>query len=171
MLRHISACHIRARRQGGAEPPRRVERAAAPDLDVAVVRQRLIAEQFGPAFESITVCMNPSDGALGFAQALMSGTRFGRPSYEQLPPNEREIFERIGNVYLIDVSDVALRSSHDYSNNNLHVMRDIVAVLNTSEPPGSPVRGRVHEEANFWRIARPSAGTAATASAARGERN
>lgn len=142
---------------------------AAPDLDFAVVRQRLIAEQFGPAFECITVYMNPSDGALGFAQTLMSGTRFGRLSYTELPPNEREIFQRIGNVYFIDVSDVARRSSHDYFRNNPHVMADIVAVLNTSEPPGSPVRGLVHEEANFWRIERPSPVAAATTQ--RGERN
>lgn len=144
---------------------------AAPDLDFEVVRQRLIAEQFGPAFECITVYMNPSDGALGFAQALMSGTRFGRLSYADLPPNEREIFQRIGNVYFIDVSSVARRSSHDYFRNNPRVMADIVTVLNTSEPPRSPVRGLVHEEANFWRIERPSPVVSGSPRAGDGDRN
>ncbi len=128
---------------------------AAPDLDFGVVSQRLIAEQFGPAFECITVYMNPYGGALGFAQTLMSGTRFGRLSYAELPETEREIFRQIGNVYFIDVSSVARRTSHDYFRTNPPVMADIVTVLNTSELPSSPIRGLVHEEANFWRIERP----------------
>ena len=79
---------------------------AAPDLDFGVVRQRLVAEKFGPAFGRITVYINPEDSALGLAQTLMTGTRFGRLSYSELEPNDREIFAQIGNVDFINVSAV-----------------------------------------------------------------
>ena len=125
---------------------------AAPDLDFGVVQQRLIAEQFSPAFECITVYMNPEDGALGTAQALLSGTRFGRLSSEDLGEVEREIFRQVGNVYFIDVSQVAPRSSHSYFRRNPEVMADIIALLQTSAPPGSPVRKMTHVEANFWQL-------------------
>lgn len=128
---------------------------AAPDLDFSIVRQRLIAEHFGPAFGRISVYMNPSDSTLGLAQALMSGTRFGRLSYDDLPENEREIFRNITNVDFIDVSGVANRASHDYFRNNPRVMADIVMVLTASEPPGSARRDLVHQQGNFWRIEPP----------------
>ncbi|SLN39652.1 hypothetical protein PEL8287_01949 [Roseovarius litorisediminis] len=125
---------------------------AAPDLDFGVVRQRLIAERFGPAFECITVYMNPEDGALGTAQAVLSGTRFGRLSFEDLSEVDREIFRQIGNVYFIDVSQVATRTSHSYFSRNPDVMTDIVALLKTSAAPGSPERRMTHLEANFWQL-------------------
>lgn len=128
---------------------------AAPDLDFSVVRQRLIAEHFGPAFGRISVYLNPSDGTLALAQALMSGTRFGRLSYDDLPENEREIFRNITNVDFIDVSGVATRASHDYFRNNPRVMADIVTVLTASEPPESARRDLVHQQGNFWRIELP----------------
>ncbi len=128
---------------------------AAPDLDFGVVRQRLIAEKFGPAFGRITVYINPDDSALGLAQTLMAGTRFGRLSYNQLEPNEREIFAQIGNVDFINVSAVAGKSSHDYFRNNPEVLMDIGALLQADAPPNSPRRNLIHAEANFWRLLLP----------------
>lgn len=125
---------------------------AAPDLDFGVVRQRLIAEKFGPAFECITVYMNPEDGALGFAQVLNSGTRFGRLSFEQLGEVDREIFRQTGNVYFIDVSGVATAKSHSYFRKNPEVLADIVALLTTSALPGSERREMNHLNANFWSL-------------------
>ena len=73
---------------------------AAPDLDFGVVRQRLIAEKFGPAFGQITVYMNQSDGALGFSQYLMSGLRFGKLAKNDLNDNDKQILGRINNVHI-----------------------------------------------------------------------
>jgi esterase/lipase superfamily enzyme len=125
---------------------------AAPDLDFSVVRQRLIAERFGPAFGRITVYMNPDDSALGFAQLLMAGTRFGRLSYDQLGEAEREIFRRIRNVHFINVSAVTAQSSHGYFRQNPEVLADMAKVITTGADPDSPARNLVHAEANFWRL-------------------
>lgn len=125
---------------------------AAPDLDFSIVRQRLIAERFGPAFGRITVYINPQDGALGLAQVFLAGTRFGRLSYEQLGATEREIFDRIRNVHFINVSAVAGQSSHSYFRDNPEVLADMATVLTTGADPGDPRRNLIHAEANFWRL-------------------
>ena len=79
-----------AARASGRDPRRalKIENLilAAPDLDFGVVRQRLIAERFGPAFGRITVYMNPGDDVLALAQMVMAGQRFGRLSFEDLGP-------------------------------------------------------------------------------------
>ncbi|MFU8777417.1 MAG: alpha/beta hydrolase [Roseovarius sp.] len=128
---------------------------AAPDLDFSVVRQRLIAERFGLAFGRITVYMNPEDGALGLAQFLMAGTRFGRLSYDQLGLSEREIFAHIRNVHFINVSAVTGGSSHNYFRSNPAVLADIARVIATNAAPDDPRRDLIHAEANFWRLVPP----------------
>ncbi|MGI3213206.1 alpha/beta hydrolase [Roseovarius tibetensis] len=128
---------------------------AAPDLDFSVVRQRLIAEHFGPAFGRITVYMNPNDGALGLAQLLMAGTRFGRLSFDALGETEREIFRRIRNVHFVNVSAVTGQSSHSYFRNNPEVLADLAKVITTGTPPESPSRNLEPLEANFWRLILP----------------
>ena len=128
---------------------------AAPDLDFSVVRQRLIAERFGPAFGRITVYMNPQDGALGLAQILMAGTRFGRLSYDQLHETERRIFTQIGNVHFINVSAVIGQSSHSYFRKNPEVLADISQVITTGAPPDSPQRNLESVDANFWNLVLP----------------
>lgn len=153
---------IIAERAAGRNPRRtlRVENLimAAPDLDFGVVRQRLIAERFGPAFGRITVYMNPDDSALGLAQTLMSGQRFGRLSFEELGPVEREIFRQIGNVHFINVGAVvAGRSSHGYFSRNPDVLRDMAQVITTGAPPGAAGRNLIPEEANFWQLLTPAA--------------
>ncbi|GAW33918.1 hypothetical protein RA2_00963 [Roseovarius sp. A-2] len=125
---------------------------AAPDLDFSVVRQRLIAERFGPAFGRITVYMNPDDSALGFAQLLMAGMRFGRLSYDHLGEAEREIFRRIRNVHFINVSAVTGQASHSYFSRNPEVLADMATVITTGADPDSPARNLIHAEANFWRL-------------------
>lgn len=147
---------IIAARASGRDP-RRVLKIdnlvlAAPDLDFGVVRQRLIAERFGPAFECITVYMNPSDGALAFAQAVNSGVRFGRLSYEDLAPEERETLSQVDNVYFIDVSGVVAPRGHSYFRENPVVLSDIVTLLETGAPPGGPERNLSHMAANFWML-------------------
>ena len=146
---------IAARAAG--QNPRRVLKIdnlvlAAPDLDFGVVRQRLIAERFAPAFERITVYMNPSDSALGLAQAVNSGTRFGRLSYDDLDATEREILARAGNVHFIDVSGVVSPRGHSYFRENPVVLSDIVSLLKTGAAPGGPGRNLSHIASNFWML-------------------
>ncbi|MDZ7711490.1 MAG: alpha/beta hydrolase [Roseovarius sp.] len=125
---------------------------AAPDLDFSIARQRLIAERFGPAFGRITVYINPGDSALGLAQVLLAGVRFGRISFGQLGASEREIFKSIRNVHFINVSGVVGGSSHNYFKQNPEVLHDMAEVIVSGAEPGNPARNLDPDEGNFWRL-------------------
>lgn len=125
---------------------------AAPDLDFGVVRQRLIAEQFGPAIGQITVYMNRKDKALGLSQFMMSGLRFGKITSEDLEPTERHIFEQIKNVNFINVEGVNSFIGHAYYRKHPGVLSDIALILQTNARPGTPKRPLKHESGNFWSL-------------------
>ena len=125
---------------------------AAPDLDFSIVRQRLIAERFGPAFGRITVYINPGDSALGLAQLLLAGVRFGRISFDELGEAEREIFKSVRNVQFINVSGVVGGSSHNYFRQNPDVLHDMAEVIVSGAGPGSPERSLDPDKGNFWRL-------------------
>ncbi len=128
---------------------------AAPDLDFGIVRQRLLAEGFGPAFARISVYMNPNDETLAMSQSVLSGTRFGRLTADDLGDNERVIFSAIHNVDFIDVENVVRRSGHSYFRLNPAVLADIAALLQRSPPPQDPSRRLVSLGGNFWAVTNP----------------
>ncbi len=125
---------------------------AAPDLDFGVVRQRLIAERFGPSVGQITVYMNQKDGALSIAQKLMAGKRFGRIKASDLSRDEREIFARVKNVHFIDVEDVGGLIGHAYFRENPAVLSDISLIVQASSVPGSKARPLKNITGNFWML-------------------
>ncbi len=125
---------------------------AAPDLDFGVVGQRLVAERFGPAFGQITAYLNPDDNRLGLAEALMSGTRFGRISFDEVAPQIRTTLANVPNVHFVNVSSVTGRHRHSYFRNNPHVLADIVLKLRTGASPGTPERPLEPAAGNFWRL-------------------
>jgi esterase/lipase superfamily enzyme len=67
---------------------------AAPDLDFGIVRQRLMAEKFGPAIGQITIYTTQVDGALGLSESLMTGKRFGQLKSSDLGATEQAIFPK-----------------------------------------------------------------------------
>jgi len=123
---------------------------AAPDLDYEVVKQRLIAEQFGPAFKQINIYMNPGDNALGVSQFLMRGVRFGRLTQEQ--HREDKIFRNVGNVSFINVENVSGFVGHSYFRKHPGALSDIIQVITKSARPGTPERPLDRLDNNFWQI-------------------
>lgn len=123
---------------------------AAPDLDFAVVRQRLIAEGFGAAMGQVTVYMNRGDTALGIAQRLMAGQRFGRLSQERLKENDKDIFSEVKTVSFVNVEGVKGLTGHAYYRTNRNVLSDIATIIRQSAVPGSPARPLRRLEGNFW---------------------
>lgn len=109
----------------------------------------------GTGFGRITVYMNPSDGALGLAQALMAGTRFGRLSFEDMGARERAVFRQIRNVHFVNVSAVTGAASHTYFRENPEVLTDMAEVVASGAQPDDPRRNLIHSEANFWRLVLP----------------
>ena len=125
---------------------------AAPDIDYGIVKQRLIAEQFGPAFGKITIYMNENDSALGISQWLMKGVRFGRLKADEQGGREDQIFHNVKNVSFINVTGVKGGAGHGYFRTHPGVLSDIARVIKLGSEPGSEGRPLVHVQSNFWRL-------------------
>lgn len=125
---------------------------AAPDLDFGIVRQRLIAERFGPAMGQITVYLNQTDGALGLSQRIAAGKRFGRLTIDDLGAEEKAIFSRIKNVHFVDIPDVKGVVGHAYFRENPDVLSDIAIAIRHGAAPGDDIRPLENVAINFWEL-------------------
>lgn len=125
---------------------------AAPDIDLDIVRQRLMAEKFGPAFGKISVYTTGSDKALSLSQMLMSGIRFGRLSASDLGEQELAIFKIVKNVSFINVHGVRSFTGHAYYLDNPATSSDIIRTINFGAKPGSPERPLTFKKLNFWEM-------------------
>ena len=123
---------------------------AAPDLDFDIVRQRLMAEKFGPAIGQITIYTTQADKALSASQTLMSGTRFGRVREADLGEREQEIFTEVTNVNIVEVQEVSGFIGHAYFRLSPAASSDLILVLQGGSRPGEPDRPLRHETLNFW---------------------
>jgi esterase/lipase superfamily enzyme len=136
---------------------------AAPDLDMDIVRQRLMAEQFGPAIGQITIYTTQADKALGASQTLMGGTRFGRVQAADLGQREQRIFTEVTNVNIIDVQGVDSLIGHGYFHSNPAASSDLILILRDGSRPGPPSRPLTHETLNLWTMPKdypqPATGT------------
>ena len=125
---------------------------AAPDLDFGIISQRLMAEKFAAAVNQITIYTAQTDKALGFAQRLMSGVRFGRVASNDLSETQNTIFANVGNVHIIEANQASGSLGHSYFHSNPAVSSDLIRVLQTSAKPGSAQRPLEHQGGNFWKI-------------------
>ena len=87
---------------------------AAPDLDYDVVRQRLLAEQFGTAFGQITVYTTSGDKALSLSQFFLRSIRFGLLASTDINTRDSSILENVGNVGFILATNIKSFTGHDY---------------------------------------------------------
>ena len=125
---------------------------AAPDLDFGIIKQRLMAEQFGPAFGKITIYTSQDDSALGISQWLTNGLSFGRLNTKDVNVNERNIFNSVGNVSLIKVPKSGNFIGHDYFHSNPAVSSDLINLILYKAAPGSKERPLKKLENNFWSL-------------------
>jgi len=125
---------------------------AAPDLDFGIIKQRLMAEQFGPAFGQITIYTSPGDSALGLSQWLMNSLRFGRLNSKDIDLNEQKIFREVGNVSLIKVPKSGGFVGHDYFHSNPAVSSDLINLILNNARPGTKKRPLKKIENNFWSL-------------------
>ncbi|MDO6695265.1 alpha/beta hydrolase [Aliiglaciecola sp. 3_MG-2023] len=125
---------------------------AAPDLDFGIIKQRLMAEQFGPAFGKITIYTSQEDSALGISQWLTNGLSFGRLNTKDVNMNERNIFNSVGNVSLIKVPKSVNFIGHDYFHSNPAVSSDLINLILFNAEPGSKERPLKRLENNFWSL-------------------
>lgn len=125
---------------------------AAPDLDFGIIKQRLMAEQFGPAFGRITIYTSQEDSALGISQWLTNSLSFGRLNIKDVDKNEQNIFNSVGNVSLIKVPTSVNFIGHDYFHSNPAVSSDLINLILYNAAPGSKERPLKKLENNFWSL-------------------
>jgi len=125
---------------------------AAPDLDFGIIKQRLMAEKFGPAFGKVTIYTSQEDSALGLSQWLTKSLSFGRLNTKDINVNERNIFQAVGNVSLIKVPKSTSLIGHDYFHSNPAVSSDLINLILHKAAPGSKKRPLTRIENNFWSL-------------------
>ena len=123
---------------------------AAPDLDFGIIQQRLMAEEFGPAFGKITIYTSDGDEALGLAEWLLKSLRFGRLNSRDIDTMTQEIFKRLGNVSIIKAPVSRESFGHDYFYSSPAVSSDLIKVILYQAPPGSKERPLIKDKNNFW---------------------
>lgn len=125
---------------------------AAPDIDLGVMEQRLVAEMFGIGFGQIDVYLNRSDDALGVSGWLFGGVRFGSLGPEQLSAESRAVFQGVDSVHFILVDDARGEARHNHFRLHPGVLADIAITMRTGAEPGDPERPLEHLDLNFWRV-------------------
>ncbi|WP_417469858.1 alpha/beta hydrolase [Maricaulis sp.] len=125
---------------------------AAPDIDLGVMEQRLVAEMFGIGFGQIDVYLNRSDDALGVSGWLFGGVRFGSLGPEQLSAESRSVFQGVDSVHFILVEDARGEARHNHFRLHPGVLADIAITMRTGAEPADPERPLTHLDLNFWRI-------------------
>ncbi|MGJ8562818.1 MAG: alpha/beta hydrolase [Alphaproteobacteria bacterium] len=125
---------------------------AAPDIDLGVMEQRLVAEQFGIGFDQINVYLNPDDNALGFAAKLLGAPRFGAMAPQEMSPESKAVFKGVKSVHFIIVEGAKGKAKHSHFRLHPGVLSDIAITIRTGAKPADPERPLEHLGLGFWRI-------------------
>ena len=111
---------------------------AAPDLDLDVITQRIVAEEFIRHVTRLTMYMSKSDAAIGLSTWLfVSRHRVGRISRDDLPPFLQQRTDMVQNVSLINAQVDSGFIGHSYFYSHPAVSSDLVLLLRDGRAPGS----------------------------------
>lgn len=143
-------------RASGRDPRRAMKTGilimAAPDLDIGVMRQRLIAERFAEGFEQIDIYANRNDRVLNLSRIMRAVALLGQLRATDFEPGEIDSLVRAGNVHFVKVANAGAGLGHAYFRDNPAVMSDIALTLRSRAAPGSAFRPLQAETGNIWRL-------------------
>ncbi len=132
---------------------------AAPDVNLDVSYQRNSTEGILWAAERWTIYSSPRDRAIGIAEFLFSGDRFGKARYDSLSDQIRERTDFYATVLRERTAVVVYdgegggQYGHDYFRTNPAVSSDLVLTVRYGRAPGAE-HGRplAYRGGYFWRI-------------------
>ncbi len=127
---------------------------AAPDMDMDVVSQRLVAEQLGRETNNITVYTSQEDKAIGLAEQLFkSVARMGRLGVDDLQADALLSMEKIEGMSFIDLQENTGGTGHAYFHSNPAASSDLILLMRYGLAPGAE-NGRPLEAVapGFWLI-------------------
>ena len=123
-------------RAAGINPRQRYKLAnlvlAAPDLDLSVVSQRMVAERIGLAIDEITLYSSPADKAIGIAERLFASPRgrLGTLDISEISETEAKILEaNAERITVVNFKGEAQGYGHSYFRTNPAVSSDLVLRL------------------------------------------
>lgn len=148
-----------ATRGAGISPRKRFKVAnlvlAAPDLDLSVVSQRLVAERIGLEVGQTTLYSSPEDKAIGIAERLFASPRgrLGTLDISEINPREGAIIRANSErITIVNFKGEKQGYGHSYFRTNPAVSSDLVLLLRYGFEAGSEGRPLEHIASAFWRI-------------------
>jgi esterase/lipase superfamily enzyme len=127
---------------------------AAPDMDLAVARQRIEAERLRRACRRLTIYTSPDDLAISFVKWLFDSTiRVGTLGFASLPVHEQTALAQLPDVELINARVTKDLVGHSYFYSNPAVSSDLILLLRDDRRAG-PEHGRPlrHVHGSFWEL-------------------
>lgn len=128
---------------------------AAPDLDLGVTLQRLVAEQFGLGVHRTTLYSSKNDQAIGLAMGLFGGlVRLGQVDESALAGQLKDAIPADPKLAIIEyVGHSSGDFGHNYFRTNPSVASDLVLTLRYDRDPG-PEHGRplLYRGGSSWEI-------------------
>ena len=128
---------------------------AAPDLDMDVLAQRVIAEQLGRETRNITIYTSRSDKAIGLAEWFFrSNQRLGSLSASDLSEEELSQLALFEGISIVELSKKSRPgSSHGYFHSDPAASSDLILMLRYGKEPGAE-NGRPLQPIaqGFWEI-------------------
>jgi esterase/lipase superfamily enzyme len=133
---------------------------AAPDINLEVLMQRSTTEAVTWAADRWTTYTSPNDKAIGFAEFLFGGGRFGRARYDNIDDLPHDFTDFLATAFGAS-RDVVIEYEgefggsygHDYFRTNPAVASDLVLTVRYGRDPGAKEgRPLKHRGAIFWRI-------------------
>lgn len=127
---------------------------AAPDMDLEVMNQRVIAEHLGAAVGQVTIYTSKSDNAIAITEKLFGSIgRLGR--FREgviIPPAVASVFQGVENVAFVENRVKGGLVGHDYFHSDPATSSDLVLLIRDARRPGAR-HGRPLEPADvalFW---------------------
>jgi len=117
---------------------------AAPDLDVAVLSQRMIAERIGSNVNAVTLYTSSDDKAIRLSQALFSSvarvgnlvTQSNHVDNNQSSSTMMQQLLMANNISMIEMQGKSDRVGHSYFQDNPAVSSDLMMILRHEVKPG-----------------------------------
>jgi esterase/lipase superfamily enzyme len=128
----------------------------APDVDVQVVGQRIVAERLAVAIDHVTLYSSPNDEAIGIAEWLFASPRgrlgtlgIGELTEEQI----QRMKARAERLTVVNFDgEHSTGYGHDYFRTNAAVSSDLVLMIRYGFKSGETGRPLEHIALNFWRV-------------------
>ena len=127
---------------------------AAPDLDVQVLQQRVVAERILRDVGKVTIYVSERDRAIGLAEWMFSSIRrLGQLQFADLTEAEKQMMSHVDWGQVVDVKVRTDFIGHSYFHTSPAVSSDLILILRDDRDPGA-AHGRplIPISNNYWEL-------------------